>query len=174
MGDNKDSCNNLSEGVKMTLKGSESELEMMGDNMDCCNNLSEGIKMMTLKGTESELEMCEGFCNKAKGTVPMGEIMDSCNSLSEGVKMMTLKGTESEMGPSYAKEVDERGMSKKRVPWWYLKGLRERKWNLAHRWEGDDLDRRVLSTEALLEHLQDFKSKMVLIGSDVVNLFPSL
>ena len=67
MGDNKDSCNNLSEGVKMTLKGTESELEMMGDNMDCCNNLSEGIKMMTLKGTESELEMSEGCCNKAKG-----------------------------------------------------------------------------------------------------------
>ena len=52
--------------------------------------------------------------------------------------------------------------------------FREAKWKKAHGWEDGDLDRLIISSEALPEHLQDYEANMVLIGSDVVNLFPSL
>ena len=61
-----------------------------------------------------------------------------------------------------------------RVPCTYFKGLRQKKWEEAVGWDKDDLDRMVLSTEVLPEHLQDYEQNMVLVGSDVVNLFPSL
>ena len=47
-------------------------------------------------------------------------------------------------------------------------------WRKANKWEDDDLDKEILSTEVLPEMLQDYESNMVLVGSDVVNLYPSL
>ena len=41
-------------------------------------------------------------------------------------------------------------------------------------WEDEDLDRLVDSTEALQEDLQDWSSPFVVIGSDVVSLYPNL
>ena len=62
----------------------------------------------------------------------------------------------------------------RRVPYQYLKGLRDMKWKKANNWDGNDLDRKLLSSEVLPEYLQDFEDKMVLIGSDVVSLYPNL
>ena len=41
-------------------------------------------------------------------------------------------------------------------------------------WEDEDLDRLVDSTEALQEDLQDWSSPYIVIGSDVVSLYPNL
>ena len=66
------------------------------------------------------------------------------------------------------------GVDKKRVPYNFLKGLRLEKWKEAYQWDENDLDRQFLSTDVLPEMLQDYEANMVLIGIDVVNLYPSL
>ena len=50
----------------------------------------------------------------------------------------------------------------KRVPYTYLKGLRREEWKKAYGWEDGDLDRKVMSYEALPEQLQDYEANMVL------------
>ena len=41
-------------------------------------------------------------------------------------------------------------------------------------WDESNLDMIIDSKEALPEQLQDYESKMVIIGSDVVSLYPNL
>ena len=56
----------------------------------------------------------------------------------------------------------------------YMKERRRRKWERDFKWLEKDLDRLIESTEANPEDLQDFSLPMVLIGSDVASLYPSL
>ena len=56
----------------------------------------------------------------------------------------------------------------------YMKEYRKEKWKKINNWEEDDLDRKVDSLEARPEQLQDFEKKMVIIGSDVIALYPNL
>ena len=56
----------------------------------------------------------------------------------------------------------------------FLKGLRRRKWERAQRWDNEELDRVLDSKDALPEQIQDYEREMVIIGSDVVSLYPNL
>ena len=62
----------------------------------------------------------------------------------------------------------------KRVSSRYMKEYRRRKWEKIHGWREEDLDRKIDSLEARPEQLQNFEEKMVIIGSDVVALYPNL
>ena len=55
-----------------------------------------------------------------------------------------------------------------------MKEKRRRKWERDFRWLERDIDRLVDSCEVNPEDLQDFSLPMVLVGSDVVSLYPSL
>ena len=68
--------------------------------------------------------------------------------------------------------IDEDGRT--RVTKGYMRKLRRVLWEEDHCWNGDDLDRKVYGDEVLPEDLQDQSAPMVLIGTDVVNLYPSL
>ena len=56
----------------------------------------------------------------------------------------------------------------------FVRTRRRVAWEMEMDWVEEDLDRMVDSVEALPEDLQDYKIPMVVIGSDVVNLYPSL
>ena len=56
----------------------------------------------------------------------------------------------------------------------YMKEKRRKKWEKDFSWLEKDLDRLIESREANPEDLQDFSLPMVLIGSDVTSLYPSL
>ena len=56
----------------------------------------------------------------------------------------------------------------------FLRKYRREKWEERMKWVEDDIDRKIDSKDALPEDLQDRSSPMVVVGSDVVSLFPSL
>ena len=56
----------------------------------------------------------------------------------------------------------------------FMQERRRTKWVQEFSWLEDDLDRIIKSVKALPEDLQDFSLPMVLIGSDVEALYPSL
>ena len=66
----------------------------------------------------------------------------------------------------------EEGRTK--VTWTFLRTQRRLQWEKDMEWEDGGIDRLVDSREALKEDLQDFSSPMVAIGTDVVNMYPSL
>ena len=51
---------------------------------------------------------------------------------------------------------------------------RRRRWVRKYYWVEEDLDRLITSIEALPEDLQDYTLPMVLVGTDVEALYPSL
>ena len=55
-----------------------------------------------------------------------------------------------------------------------MKQLRRRRWEELVRWDPQDLERRFQAKEMLPEDRQDQTIPMVVIGTDVVNLYPSL
>jgi hypothetical protein len=56
----------------------------------------------------------------------------------------------------------------------YMKEKRRKKWEKDFSWLEEDLDRPIESREANPEDIQDFSLPIVLIGSDVTSLYPSL
>ena len=56
----------------------------------------------------------------------------------------------------------------------FLRKYRREKWEERMKWVEDDIDRKIDSKDALPEDLQARSSPMVVVGSDVVSLFPSL
>ena len=63
---------------------------------------------------------------------------------------------------------------KMRITVKYMKEKRRKKWERNFSWLEEDLDRLIDSRDANPEDLQDFSLPMVLIGSDVTSLYPSL
>ena len=55
-----------------------------------------------------------------------------------------------------------------------MKERRRRKWERSYSWLERDLDRLIDSVEANPEDLQDYSLPMVLVGSDVASLYPTL
>ena len=55
-----------------------------------------------------------------------------------------------------------------------MKSLRRAKWEQQVEWDPTDLDRRFTTMESLPEDVQDQSIPMVVVGTDVVNLYPSL
>ena len=55
-----------------------------------------------------------------------------------------------------------------------MQQVRREQWEKSNDWGEGELDRILLGTEVLHEDLQDVSSPMVIIGTDVVNLYPSL
>ena len=56
-----------------------------------------------------------------------------------------------------------------------MKSLRMKTWEETNGWEGNpEIDRILDSERALPEQIQDFETQMVLIGSDVISLYPNL
>ena len=47
------------------------------------------------------------------------------------------------------------------------------KWETKYSWKEDDIERQLNSKDALPEMIQDYEVPMVIIGSDVANLYPS-
>ena len=56
----------------------------------------------------------------------------------------------------------------------FLKTLRRLRWEQSMDWGGDDHEGVLDSTDALAEDIQDFENPMTIVGSDVVNLYPSM
>jgi hypothetical protein len=56
----------------------------------------------------------------------------------------------------------------------FMKQRRRRRWRREYDWIEDDLDRLVSSRDALPEDVQDYSLPIVLIGTDVEQLYPSL
>ena len=55
-----------------------------------------------------------------------------------------------------------------------MRRIRREKWVENSGWLGDDIDQVLYGTEVLQEDLQDMSKPMLIIGTDVVNLYPSL
>ena len=55
-----------------------------------------------------------------------------------------------------------------------MKRLRKKQWAEDSGWNGKDNDKVLYGTEVLHEDLQDVSKPMVIVGTDVVNLYPSL
>ena len=68
--------------------------------------------------------------------------------------------------------IDENGRIMVTTSW--MKGYRRNKWELDNMWDGNQLERMVSGTDALHEDLQDVSKPMVIVGTDVINLYPSL
>ena len=56
----------------------------------------------------------------------------------------------------------------------YVRTLRRLRWEKQMGWDTEDEDRRLDSTEVLKEDLQDFTVPTVIVGADVVSLYPNL
>ena len=56
----------------------------------------------------------------------------------------------------------------------YMRTLRRLRWEMSIDWDEENIDRVICSTEALEEDLQDYSIPMVVIGGDVVSLYPNL
>ena len=56
----------------------------------------------------------------------------------------------------------------------YVRTLRRLEWEKSMDWSADDEDRMVCSTEVLPEDLQNYSVPMVIVGSDVISLYPNL
>ena len=65
-------------------------------------------------------------------------------------------------------------MGETRVTAKWLKRLRRTKWEEDVKWDPRDMDRLWDSSEVLPEDLQDYQSRMVLMGFDVESLYPNL
>lgn len=63
---------------------------------------------------------------------------------------------------------------KTKVTSWWLRMLRRSQWETRMKWDARDEDRTITSTEALPEDLQDYQVPMVVMGTDVVALYPNL
>ena len=61
-----------------------------------------------------------------------------------------------------------------RVTAWWLKTLRRVDWEIEHGWDYHDEERTILSSEVNPEDLQDYQVPMVVMGSDVISLYPNL
>ena len=70
--------------------------------------------------------------------------------------------------------LDEPSPGKIRTTAKYVKLLRRREWEHVVGWDDNDLDRKYSSKEMLQEDCQDYTTPMVLVGSDVVSLYPNL
>ena len=68
--------------------------------------------------------------------------------------------------------VDEDG--RQMVTMKFMKKYRRQAWVSCNSWDSTDKERRVYGDQVLPEDLQDRTSPMVLVGTDVVNLYPSL
>ena len=55
-----------------------------------------------------------------------------------------------------------------------MRKMRRSRWEDDQKWDGDDMDRLFRGGEMLHEDVQDQSSPRVVIGTDVVNLYPSL
>ena len=55
-----------------------------------------------------------------------------------------------------------------------MRSLRRKRWEVLIGWDEADPSMRISAEQALPEDIQDFSSPMVIIGTDVVNLYPSL
>ena len=73
---------------------------------------------------------------------------------------------------SCIREEDPRGRT--RITAQFMKISRKLQWEQDQDWEEEDQDRIIDSKEANREDVQDYTVPMVCIGSDVINLYPSL
>ena len=162
---------------KLQLKGTESRMDE--GTQPVMDSMESGMSKLQLEGTVSRMDestvdsMEDGMSRlQIKGTVSMMD-ENMMDSMENDMSRLQVKGTVPGMNDSEELS-DHPDPPVRRVPCQVLKGLREVKWKEANGWVESDIDREILSTEALPEHLQDYETNMVLVGSDVVNLFPSL
>ena len=55
-----------------------------------------------------------------------------------------------------------------------MRTRRRVQWEIENDWDEEDIDRKIESTESLEEDFQDFSKPMVIVGSDVISLYPNL
>ena len=71
----------------------------------------------------------------------------------------------------------ERGATivrKEKVTINFMRTRRRVQWEIENDWDEEDIDRKIDSTESLKEDFQDFSKPMVIVGSDVISLYPNL
>ena len=56
----------------------------------------------------------------------------------------------------------------------HMKDLRYKEWMRTHKWDEDDLDRILDSRDALPEMIQDYETQMVVVGTDIISLYPNM
>ena len=64
--------------------------------------------------------------------------------------------------------------SKVRTTTNYIKKLRYEAWKSKMNWNENELEREIDSQEALPEMIQDYEARMVIVGTDVVSLYPNM
>ena len=103
-------------------------------------------------------------------TTPDGWKTDgpACNTIPEGRKPNRIEDF------IQRKKSGEITGQKMRITVKCMKERRRRKWERNYNWLERDLDRLIDSVEANPEDLQDYSLPMVLIGSDVASLYPTL
>ena len=180
-----DTC---SEELRTKLKISNVKLQedgMLHDeydecNKDTCNVATKGtIELETSSGMEQSMV---DTCNEIKGTLegmhdndkmtPRGEVK---GTLQQETKLPNQKyRVRSEVTREFKGTADEKNDSPKiRVTRNYMKKVREEAWKSSMEWN-DDPDRMVCSREVTPERLQDYETKMVIVGTDVISLYPNL
>ena len=81
-------------------------------------------------------------------------------------EMKSVKGRE--------REDDKEVSGMIRTTWKFLKDLRYKEWKKVNNWDEDDLDRVIDSKEALPGMIQDYETQMVVVGTDVISLYPNI
>ena len=139
-------------GIEETRSMEDEYENVKENNIEEYGQIVKGFESMNIKGTQSKIkETCsmeEGYGNMVKK-----------------LEMLDIKGTQS-------RGAENKGKTQVSVN--FLKGLRRKNWEEYVGWDNKDFDRILDSKEALPEQIQNYEEKMVLIGSDVVSLYPNL
>ena len=180
----------------LTINPDECGMNLMGKpSMVEIEELTECTKKLTIRREKGNVRV-ETSMEGIKGNMSTKPSMCEVESLTVDIKGLSVtqyeqggnqvvKGTVEDLvtrvedlrlGDGDNVGMDElKGTGGKRVTTGYLKGLRHQKWEDKMGWGHTvDLDTQLDSKEALPEMLQNYEEKMVLIGGDVVSLYPNL
>ena len=159
---------------QITSKDTRRELEVKGEQWAAkysqeyrSGGSSKGEQSGMVDDEMDSISMDLDQLRLVKGTQTM---LDNSEKLENGMETI-LSGLE---GMDLTEQPYTRSDGKMVVTAQILKGLRHQKWKDSMGWVDDDLDRKVYSDEVLPELLQDFETEMVLVGSDVISLYPNL
>jgi hypothetical protein len=123
-----------------------------------CETIPVGGMANSIGGVRDTITTTEGW--KTDGP--------ACNTIPEGRKPNRIEDF------IQRKKSGEITGQKMRITVKCMKERRRRKWERNYNWLERDLDRLIDSVEANPEDLQDYSLPMVLVGSDVASLYPTL
>ena len=159
----------------------DDEMKNLKLNDGMIDNLDDGMKSMRLddevpsnqsiSSMEDNMELGGEHCHGVstyENEVIKGELRVKSNYL-EKYKVTNTNFEEKVKG--YASRVDQMG---KKVTKTFMKNTRIQEWKRIMEWDDNDMERILDCEDALPELIQDYEHPVVLVGSDVVSLYPNL